>query len=50
VDQLADGGRMVIPVGTSYQELLLIEKHGGIVTQRVITAVRFVPMVREKKK
>jgi protein-L-isoaspartate(D-aspartate) O-methyltransferase len=50
VDQLADGGRMVIPVGTNYQELLLIEKHGGIVTQRVITAVRFVPMVREKKK
>jgi protein-L-isoaspartate(D-aspartate) O-methyltransferase len=48
VDQLADGGRMVIPVGTNYQELLLIEKHGGVVTQRVITAVRFVPMVREK--
>jgi protein-L-isoaspartate(D-aspartate) O-methyltransferase len=48
VDQLADGGRIVIPVGTNYQELLLIEKHGGIVTQRVITAVRFVPMVREK--
>jgi protein-L-isoaspartate(D-aspartate) O-methyltransferase len=48
VDQLADGGRMVIPVGTNYQELLLIEKHGGVVTQRVITAVSFVPMVREK--
>src|SRR5262249_23083454 len=26
IDQLADGGRMVVPVGTNYQELLLIEK------------------------
>ncbi|HEU4365441.1 MAG TPA: protein-L-isoaspartate(D-aspartate) O-methyltransferase [Candidatus Krumholzibacteria bacterium] len=49
VDQLAEGGRMVIPVGTSYQELLMVEKKKGKVTKRVITVVRFVPMVKEKK-
>jgi protein-L-isoaspartate(D-aspartate) O-methyltransferase len=49
VEQLAEGGRMVIPVGTSYQELLLVEKKDGKVTKRVITVVRFVPMVPEKK-
>jgi protein-L-isoaspartate(D-aspartate) O-methyltransferase len=46
VDQLAEGGRMVVPVGISYQELLLIEKIEGKVTKRVITTVRFVPMVK----
>jgi len=49
VDQLKDGGRMVIPVGTNYQELMLIEKKDGKVTRRVVTAVRFVPMVKGKK-
>jgi protein-L-isoaspartate(D-aspartate) O-methyltransferase len=50
VDQLAEGGRMVVPVGTSFQELLLIEKKkGGEVSKRVITAVRFVPMVKGKE-
>ncbi len=50
VDQLADGGRMVVPVGTAFQELLLIEKEkGGELTKRVITAVRFVPMVKGKE-
>lgn len=49
IDQLAEGGRMVVPVGTTFQELLLIEKKpGGEVTKRVITAVRFVPMVKGK--
>jgi len=48
VDQLAEGGRMVVPVGTNYQELLLVEKKDGVVSKRVITAVRFVPMVKGK--
>jgi protein-L-isoaspartate(D-aspartate) O-methyltransferase len=48
IDQLAAGGRMVVPVGTSYQELLLIERKGGEIKKRVITAVRFVPMVKPK--
>jgi len=45
VEQLADGGRMVLPVGVGVQELLLIEKKNGKVTERRITSVRFVPMV-----
>jgi protein-L-isoaspartate(D-aspartate) O-methyltransferase len=45
VNQLAEGGRMVLPVGIGIQELLLIERKDGKVTQRHITSVRFVPMV-----
>ena len=48
IEQLADGGRMVVPVGTNYQELLLIEKEDGETSKRVITTVRFVPMVKGK--
>jgi protein-L-isoaspartate(D-aspartate) O-methyltransferase len=48
IDQLAVGGRMVVPVGTNYQELLLIEKKDGELKKRVITGVRFVPMVKPK--
>ena len=44
IDQLAENGRLVIPVGADYQELLLLEKtKEGIVTTRV-APVRFVPM------
>jgi protein-L-isoaspartate(D-aspartate) O-methyltransferase len=49
VDQLADGGRMVLPVGVGVQELLLIEKKDGKVTERRITSVRFVPMVHGER-
>jgi protein-L-isoaspartate(D-aspartate) O-methyltransferase len=46
VEQLKIGGRMIVPVGTVFQELLLIEKtESGIITQNLIP-VRFVPMVK----
>ncbi len=49
VDQLAPGGCMVVPVGSTFQELLLVEKSkGGEISKRVITGVRFVPMVKGK--
>jgi protein-L-isoaspartate(D-aspartate) O-methyltransferase len=48
ISQLAEGGRMVVPVGTAYQELLLLEKKNGKTSKRVITTVRFVPMVKGK--
>ena len=48
VDQLADGGRCIIPVGAfDLQHLWLIEREGGHVTRRRLEAVRFVPL-REK--
>jgi len=44
LDQLADSGRMVIPVGTDRQSLLLLEKIDGTITRTEIAPVRFVPM------
>jgi len=45
VDQLAEGGRLVIPVGaTELQYLWLIERHGGHVTRKRMEGVRFVPL------
>ncbi len=48
IEQLKDGGRMVIPVGTPFltQTLMLVEKKGGAVTTRSLTPVRFVPFTR----
>lgn len=48
-EQLAEGGRMVIPVGGSvYQKLVLLRKKNGKVKQTDVTSVRFVPMVDEE--
>jgi protein-L-isoaspartate(D-aspartate) O-methyltransferase len=44
IDQLKNGGRMIIPVGRGEQELLLIEKGPSGVTRRSTIPVRFVPM------
>jgi protein-L-isoaspartate(D-aspartate) O-methyltransferase len=44
VDQLAVGGRMVIPVGTKNQEMVVVEKGRRGVTKRKTIPVRFVPM------
>ena len=46
VDQLAVGGRMVLPVGKHYQELVLLTKTEKGVTRKDIIPVRFVPMVK----
>lgn len=48
-DQLKPGGRIIAPVGTENQELILIDKRSdGTLIQRSIMPVRFVPMVRGK--
>ncbi len=47
VEQLAVGGRLVIPVGTAYQELLVLEKTAGGLVRRRSIPVRFVPMTGE---
>jgi len=49
VEQLKDGGRMIIPVGVSSdQKLYLLEKRGGKVERRAVLPVRFVPMTGSK--
>jgi protein-L-isoaspartate(D-aspartate) O-methyltransferase len=45
VNQLAADGIMVVPVGTSYQEIVIITKTAAGVTERRTIEVRFVPMV-----
>jgi protein-L-isoaspartate(D-aspartate) O-methyltransferase len=47
VDQLAVGGRLVIPVGRFFQELILIEKDAEGVRRQKLMGVRFVPMTGE---
>ena len=51
IDQLAAGGKMVIPVGDRLQSLMLIEKHSdGEVVRRNVAPVMFVPMTGEAEK
>jgi protein-L-isoaspartate(D-aspartate) O-methyltransferase len=48
VEQLKEGGRMVIPVGKSYaQELNVLEKRGGAMKQTAVMPVKFVPLTRD---
>jgi protein-L-isoaspartate(D-aspartate) O-methyltransferase len=49
IDQLKDGGRLVIPVGAerSGQRLQKIVKHGTAVTTEDVTGVVFVPFTRK---
>jgi protein-L-isoaspartate(D-aspartate) O-methyltransferase len=48
-DQLAEGGRMVIPVGkqNTVQELILMRKRHGKIQRESVLPVRFVPMLKE---
>ena len=48
IDQLKDGGRLVIPVGKqgAVQDLILVEKIKGKVRTTNLGAVRFVPFTR----
>lgn len=48
IDQLVDGGRLVIPVGDQHLQVLqLVEKHGEEITVRELEKVRFVDLVGE---
>lgn len=45
IEQLRDGGRMIIPVGPiGEQELVLLRKTGNDIKQTAVLPVRFVPM------
>jgi protein-L-isoaspartate(D-aspartate) O-methyltransferase len=51
IEQLEDGGKMIIPVGNEgyVQYLFLLEKHKEGTVEKKVMAVRFVPMVNDKK-
>jgi protein-L-isoaspartate(D-aspartate) O-methyltransferase len=46
IDQLADEGVLVLPVGDWHQEIKVVHKRGGRVQSRDVLPVRFVPMIR----
>lgn len=45
VEQLAEGGRMMLPVGEGFQRLVILRRRDGGLTQDEDIPVRFVPMV-----
>ena len=48
IDQLKDGGRMIIPVGPfGNQQLYLLRKYGTKIEQQAVLPVAFVPMTHE---
>jgi len=51
IDQLREGGLMVIPYGEGdVQNLYVLEKHEGQVVEKAVLPVRFVPMTGEAEK
>ncbi len=48
LEQLAESGRLVIPVGTYWQVLKLVRKIKDRIIEADIIPVRFVPLLREK--
>ena len=49
IEQLKVGGKMILPVGTMLQELILITKTNEGIRKKSIIPVRFVPMVHPKE-
>jgi protein-L-isoaspartate(D-aspartate) O-methyltransferase len=47
IDQLAENGRLVMPVGSpsSAQQLVLATKKGGNIDKQKLAMVRFVPLL-----
>jgi protein-L-isoaspartate(D-aspartate) O-methyltransferase len=50
IDQLAEGGRLIMPLGkpNEVQRLILLQKKNGEVKETYLTLVRFVPLTRKK--
>lgn len=50
IDQLKEGGRMVIPVGERFQiqKLVLLTKKEGVIHQDEVLDVKFVPLTRQR--
>lgn len=48
LEQLKEGGRMILPVGKYFQRLVILRKKKGKIIRENDLSVRFVPMVHEK--
>ena len=46
LEQLVEGGRMMLPVGDRFQQLVFLRKENGQIIRKNDLAVRFVPMIR----
>jgi protein-L-isoaspartate(D-aspartate) O-methyltransferase len=47
-EQIADGGRMIVPVGPSgAQRLIVVRRHGNQLEQEALDAVSFVPLIEQ---
>jgi protein-L-isoaspartate(D-aspartate) O-methyltransferase len=45
IDQLAEGGRMLVPIGSKEEQVLtLVSRRGGKIETRDVAPVRFVPL------
>jgi protein-L-isoaspartate(D-aspartate) O-methyltransferase len=42
--QLKDGGRLILPVGDEWQELVVVTRRGDLFEEKQVLPVRFVPM------
>jgi len=49
IEQLAEGGRLVIPVGNFFQQLKVVRKINGEMIEEDVIPVRFVPMIHGKE-
>ena len=50
IEQLKEGGRLIIPVGKQHaQRLYTYEKRGGSLKQTAVIPVRFVPLTRDRE-
>jgi protein-L-isoaspartate(D-aspartate) O-methyltransferase len=48
--QMKDGGRLIVPVGEEWQELVLLTRRGERFEERRVLPVRFVPMTGKVRK
>ena len=50
IDELKEGGRMIIPVGSFHnQELVLLHKHDGMLDRQEVLPIHFVPMTTQAR-